>query len=128
MTPRLVRALLVAHGVVTFAAAVVLAAFPAAIPATVGIALEPDGFLLAYFLAAAELAIALLSVGAARLADPAAVRLVLVVFVVFHLATAALELASLAVAPLSPALAANIVVRLVVAALFLLALRAVRRR
>lgn len=128
MTPRLVKALLVAHGVVTFAAAVVLAAFPAAIPATVGIALEPDGFLLAYFLAAAELAIALLSVGAARLADPAAVRLVLVVFVVFHLATAVLELASLAVAPLSPALAANIVVRLVVAALFLLALRAVRRR
>ena len=52
-----------------------LAVVPAAIPATVGIDLDPEAYLLSYFLAAAELAIALLSLGATRLTDPAAVGL-----------------------------------------------------
>ena len=79
---RPLRALLIAHGVVTLAAAVALAAVPAAIPATVGIALQPDAFMLSYLLAAAELAIGILSLGAARLNDAAALRLVVTVFVV----------------------------------------------
>ena len=84
------RVILVVHGIVTLAAAVVLAVFPAAIPATVGIDIGVDVFLLSYFLAAAELAVGVLSIGAARLGDTAAVRLIALVFVVFHLATAAL--------------------------------------
>ena len=69
----LLRIVLIVHGLVTLAAAVVLAVLPAAIPATVGIELEPDAYMLSYFLAAAELAIAMLSLGATRLTDPAAV-------------------------------------------------------
>lgn len=45
------------HGVVTMAAGVVLALFPAAIPLTVGIETDPSGYLLAYLLAAAQLGI-----------------------------------------------------------------------
>ena len=123
----LLRILLIAHGVITLAAALVLAVLPAAIPATVGIELGADAFLLSYFLAAAELAIALLSLGATRLTDPAAVGLIVGVFVVFHLATAALELVYLLFAPVTVVLIANIVVRVVVAALFVFAWRRWRR-
>src|SRR4051812_34349105 len=90
------RIVFVAHGVVTLAAAVVLAVSPAAIPAAVGIVVGPDEFLLSYFVAAAELAIALTSIGAARLTDPAAIRLIAAGFALFHLATAALEVVHLA--------------------------------
>ena len=116
---RPLRALLIGHGVVTLAAAVALAAVPAAIPATVGIALQPDAFLLSYLLAAAELAIGILSLGAARLNDAAALRLIVTVFVVFHLATAALETLHLALTGLDPVIIANIAVRLAVSAAFL---------
>lgn len=118
---RLLRGLLVVHGVITLAAAVVLNVFPAAIPGTVGIPLPETQYLLSYFLAAAELAIGLLSLGAARLRDRAALALVFTVFIVFHLATAVLEVVHLARAGTSPVLVANIVVRIVAAALFLAA-------
>lgn len=120
------RILLLAHGAVTLLAAVVLVAVPAAIPATVGIALEPEGYLLAYLLAAAELAIALLSMGATRLTDVAAVRLIVTVFIVLHLSTAVLEVVQLAVVDVSTALLVNVGVRVVVAALFVVALRSWR--
>jgi hypothetical protein len=120
------RAVFVVHGVVTLAAAVVLAAFPAAIPATVGNAIEPDAYLLSYFLAAAELGIAVLSIGAARLADPAAIRLIAAGFAAFHLATAALELLYLALDGVSAVLIANIVVRLVAGVVFVLVWRSRR--
>ena len=116
---RPLRALLLAHGIVTIAAAVVLAVVPAAIPATVGIALQPDAFLLAYLLAAAELAIGILSVGATRLTDSAALTLIIAVFVVFHLATAALEALNLALTGVDAAIVINIAVRLAVSAAFL---------
>jgi hypothetical protein len=117
------RVLFLVHGVVTLAAAVVLIVLPAAIPATVGIAIDADGFLLSYFLAAAELAMALLSFGAARLTDIPALRLIVVVFIVFHLATAGLEIAYLSFTAASPVLLANIAIRIVVAVLFFLAWR-----
>ena len=116
---RPLRALLLAHGIVTIAAAVVLAVVPAAIPATVGIALQPDAFLLAYLLAAAELAIGILSVGATRLIDPSAIALIIAVFVVFHLATAALEALHLALTGFDAVIVINIAVRLAVSAAFL---------
>ena len=116
---RPLRALLIAHGVVTLAAAVALAAVPAAIPATVGIALQPDAFLLSYLLAAAELAIGILSLGATRLTDSAALTLIIAVFVVFHLATAALEALHLALTGVDAVIVINIAVRLAVSAAFL---------
>jgi hypothetical protein len=96
----------------------VLAAAPAAIPATVGIEMAPKDVLLPYFLSAAELAIAILSLGAIRLQDAAAIRLIALTFVLFHGATAVLELVYVAVAGFSPVLAANIAVRVAVAAVF----------
>ena len=115
------------HGIVTLAAAVVLAVLPAAIPATVGIDLDPEAYLLSYFLAAAELAIAMLSLGATRLTDPAAVGLIVAVIVVFHLSTAVLEVVSLLFAPVTGVLIANIAVRVVAAAIFVFAWRRWRR-
>jgi hypothetical protein len=121
------RALFLVHGVVTLAAAMVLVVVPAAIPATVGIAIDAEGFLLSYFLAAAELAIALLSFGAAWLTDVPALRLIVVVFIVFHLATAGLEIAYLGFTAASPVLLANIAIRIAAAALFFFAWRTRQR-
>lgn len=118
MTTRLEQALFLIHGLVTLAAGVVLAVFPGAIPATVGIAMEPENFLLSYFLSAAELSVAVLSIGAARLDDAAAIRLIAAAFVVFHGTTAAFEFVYLATSGFSLVLAANIVVRLGVSAIF----------
>jgi hypothetical protein len=112
------------HGVVTLAAAIVLAAFPAAIPSTVGIVIAPADFLLTYFLAAAELGIGMISLGASRLTDAAAVRLIAAGFAAFHLATAALELLYLALNGLDAVLALNILVRIAAGTAFLLVWRA----
>lgn len=114
------RLLFVAHGVVTLAAAVMLAGWPAAIPGAVGIRMEPVDYLLAYFLAAAEVAIGALSIGTARIRDLRAVSLIAASFALFHLATAALEAVYLAQVAATPALVANLVVRLVVGGLFAL--------
>lgn len=115
---RLERLLFVIHGLVTLAAGVVLVVFPGAIPATVGISTEPSEYLLSYFLAAAEIAVAILSIGAARLNDVAAIRLIAGTFGIFHGATAVFEMVHLVVSSFSPVLAANVLVRLAVGALF----------
>jgi len=120
------RILLIVHGIITMAAAVVLAVLPAAIPATVGISIDVEGWLLSYFLAAAELAIALLSLGAVRLGNAAALRLIFDVFIVFHLSTAALEVLYLALTEVTPVLVANVAIRMVASALFLIARRSLR--
>lgn len=117
---RIERVIFLLHGVITIAAAVVLVVFPALIPASVGIAIEPAQDLLLYFLAAAELGIGMLSIGAARLADAAAIRLIAASFAVFHGATAVLEVVYLAGNGTSPMLIANVAVRVVVTAVFLL--------
>jgi|GEM_PF-1516695 len=113
------RVLFVVHGFITLAGAVVLAVFPTAIPSLVGIALEREGYLLAYLLAAAELAVAVLSFGAARLTDPDAVRLVVLTLVTLHLASGALDLVYLGVTAVDGALIANSVLRFVVVAVLL---------
>jgi hypothetical protein len=120
------RALLIIHGIVTLAAATVLGVFPSVIPSTVGIAIEFDEFLLSYFLAASELAVAVLSIGAVRLTDRAALKLIIDVFIVFHLATAALEILYLSLTAINPVLVANILVRIIAATLFLIARRTFR--
>lgn len=117
--PNRVRAVVfLVHGVVTIAAAVVLAVAPAAIPATVGIMLDREAHLLAYLLAGAELGIGVLSLGAARLRDPGAIRLIAGSFAAFHGATAALEAVQLAVTGFDGVLLANLAVRVLAAVVF----------
>ena len=126
MVRRAVRGVFVVHGIVTLAAAVVLAVLPAAIPATVGIVIESDTYLLSYFLAAAELGIGALSLAAARLHDAEAVRLIALCFAVFHGATAILEIVYVLTEGVSAVLVANVVVRVIVTVVFLLIARSRR--
>lgn len=114
----LTRAVFLVHGVLTLAAAVVLVVRPAAIPATVGITIGPTEYLLSYFLAAAELGIGLLSIGAARLRDADAIRLIAGCFAVFHGATAILEVVYLLREGTSAVLIANVVVRVIATVVF----------
>lgn len=114
----LLRIVLFAHGVITLAGAVVLTAFPTAIPAAVGITLTQDDYLLVYLVAAAELAAAVLSFGALRLTDRAVLRLIVATFVVMHGASGLLNLLYLAQTGFSTVLVANTCARaLAVAAL-----------
>ena len=70
-TPPALRRVLLAHAAITAAAGAVLVLRPAAIPATVGIQLSPQAYLLSYLLAAAEFGFAALSLLGARLQKPA---------------------------------------------------------
>ena len=67
--PALLRAVFVVHGVITLAGAIVLTVLPTAIPSAVGMTVERQEYLLVYLVGAAELAVAVLSFGAARLTD-----------------------------------------------------------
>jgi hypothetical protein len=109
--------LLVAHAILTLAAAVVLVIAPDLIPGAVGVELDADAYVVSYLLGTAELAIAALSFGAARLKDPQALRLVCSVLIVFHLSTAAVE-AYAYIQGVSARIWGNVVIRIVVAALF----------
>jgi hypothetical protein len=112
------RRLLLLHGLLTLAAAVVLIVRPALIPAIAGFPLEGSGArLLADLLGAAELGIAVLSLGAARLADRRALRLVAASLAVFHAASALLELHAGWPVGLNAAIVANITVRVLIVAL-----------
>jgi len=112
-----IRILFIAHGIVTAAAGVVLIAAPALIPSVVGIALAPAANLLPYLLGAVELGVAAVSLGAARLRDPAAIRLIAVGFAVLHAASALVEVLALAQGA-DPLLWGNVALRVVVAVLF----------
>jgi hypothetical protein len=124
--PTLLRTVLVAHGLITLAGAIVLTVFPTAIPSVVGISLERPEYLLAYLVGAAELAVAVLSFGAARLTDPAALWLVVLTFVVLHGASGILDVVYMAATEVSGAMIANTVARFTVVAVFLLVWRAAR--
>ena len=124
--PRLLRAVFVAHGLITLAGAVVLTVFPTAIPSAVGIALERPQYLLVYLVGAAELAVAVLSFGATRLTDQAALRLVVTTFVVLHGASGVLDLVYMGVIGPNTTVIANTVLRFAVVAVFLFVWRAAR--
>jgi hypothetical protein len=113
------RALLLVHGLVTLAAAVVLVVAPAFIPALVGIELNPGAYLLAYLLGAAQLAIAVLSLGGSRLADATGLRLIATTCVVLHAASAALILYAVHGQPVNRVLVLNVIARCVIIVLFL---------
>src|SRR5262245_21985665 len=90
--PTLLRAVFIAHGLITLAGAIVLTVWPTAIPSVVGIPVDRSQYLLVYLVGAAELAVAVLSFGATRLTDPAALGLVVTTFVVLHGASGVLDL------------------------------------
>ena len=125
--PKLLRAVFVVHGLITLAGAVVLTVFPTAIPSLVGITLERPDYLLVYLVGAAELAAAVLSFGATRLTDRAALGLIVTTFVVLHGASGVLDLVYMGVIGPNATIIANTVARFGVCAVFLLVWRAARR-
>ena len=124
---RPLRIVMFVHGLITLAGAIVLTAFPTAIPSAVGITLARPDYLLVYLVAAAELAVAVLSFGATRLTDPAALGLVVVTFAVLHGASGILDLVYMGLTEANGTLIGNAVLRFTVVAVFLLVWRAARR-
>lgn len=118
---------LIIHAVITFAAGVVLIAAPGAIPSTVGIDLPGNAALLAYFLGAAEIAIAFLSFGASKIRDTQALVLIIWTFIVFHAATAMVELYDMALHGSDQVLWANVAVRIAAVVLFVYLKSTLRR-
>jgi hypothetical protein len=111
------RLVFTVHATLTVAAGIVLVIAPAAIPNAVGIIVTPPAFLLCYLLAAAELCIGLISWGARKLTDTHAIRLIATSFIVFHGASALLEIRAF-MAGVSSAIWANVVVRFVAVVVF----------
>jgi len=111
------RALLVVHGCITLAAAIVLAVAPGLIPGLVGIQLEPSAYVLAYLFAGAEFGLAVLSFGGSRLSDVRALRLIAWSCIAFHGSSGVLEVVAYAQGA-SAAILANVVARAVIVGLF----------
>jgi hypothetical protein len=112
------RKLFFLHGVATLAAAIALTVSPGAIPAVAGIHVDPDSYLIAYLLAGAEFGFSFLSFGGCRLTDARSLRLVAYSCVVFHGTSAVLEAYVAQGQQENTVLWINIVVRIVVIALF----------
>ena len=96
--------------------AVVLLASPAVIPASFGLLVTPDAYLICYLLGAAELSLAVLSVVALRDGDLRAVRAASLYFLAFHISSATVDGYALAQG-VSSKVVGNLVPHLVVAAL-----------
>lgn len=108
------RAVFVIHGLITLAGAAVLMVFPTAIPSAVGISLERGDYLLVYLVGAAELAVAVLSFGAARLTDLQALGLVVTTLVVLHLTSGILDLVYMGMTRVGATMVANTILRFTV--------------
>jgi hypothetical protein len=117
MDNRGLRALLVVHGCITLAAAIVLAVAPGLIPGLVGIRLEPSAYVLVYLLAGAEFGLAVLSFGGSRLSDVRALRLIAWSCIIFHGSSGVLEMVAYAQGA-SAAILANVVARAIIVGLF----------
>jgi len=121
------RAVFRLHGLITLAGAVVLMVFPRAIPSMVGIAITRSDYLLVYLVGAAELAIAVLSFGAIRIADWAALRLIVTTLVVLHVASGILDIVYMALTQPNATMISNTVLRFAVVTVLLVVWRAARR-
>lgn len=113
------------HAVATTAAGIVLVVAPAAIPRTVGVELDPRAHVVAYLLAGCEFALGALSFFARRIEDRAALRAIVLSFIVLHASTAVLEVVALSEG-VGGALLANCVFRVVVTAVLGYFLRGLR--
>jgi hypothetical protein len=105
------------HAILTFAAGVVLVAWPGAIPSTVGIQIEPNAYLLCYLLAAMEFGVAVLSWGARTITDAKALRVIVIACIVLHAASGLLEVYAFA-GGLSGGIWGNVALRALAVALF----------
>jgi hypothetical protein len=121
---RPLRIVFLVHGLITLAGAVVLTASPTAIPSAAGLTVERPEYLLVYLVGAAELAVAVLSFGATRLTDPAALWLIVLTFVVLHGFSGILDIVYMAVTDVNGVMIANTVARFAVVAVFLMTWRA----
>lgn len=115
------------HGAITLAGAFVLTVFPTAIPTLVGITITRPDYLLVYLVAAAELAVAVLSFGAIRLRDWVALRLIVTTLVVLHGAGGVLDIVYMAHTQPSATMVANAVLRFTVVAALCAVWRVARR-
>lgn len=113
------KTLLVVHALITLAAAVVLATAPSLIPETVGMQLTPHQYLLCYFLAGGELAVAFLSFFGAKLTDPNALQVVVSTVLVFHGSTLLLEVLAYGQGLVGTKIFANVIFRVLIIALLL---------
>jgi hypothetical protein len=120
MTMRTLRAVFFVHGLITLAGAVVLVAFPTAIPSAVGITLERPDYLLVYLVATAELAVAVLSFGAIRITDWVALRLIVTTLVVLHAASGILDVVYMTLTEPKATMISNTVLRFAVVVVFLI--------
>jgi hypothetical protein len=121
------RAVFALHGLITLAGAVVLMVFPTAIPSLVGITITRPDYLLVYLVGAAELAIAVLSFGAIRITDWAALRLIVTTLVVLHAASGILDIVYMALTQANATMISNTVLRFAVVTLLLVVWRVARR-
>jgi hypothetical protein len=124
---RTLRAVFAVHGVITLAGAVVLILFPTAIPSAVGITITRPDYLLVYLVAAAELAVAVLSFGAIRITDWAALRLIVTTLVVLHATSGVLDIVYMALTRPNATMITNTVLRFAAVAVFLVVWWAARR-
>jgi hypothetical protein len=122
---RRLRLLLLMHGLITLAAAIVLVVDPGLIPRVVGINLEPQANLIAYLLAGAEFGFAVLSIGGSRITETHALRLIVLSCVAFHGLSGILEMYAY-LQGVSPAILANVAARLIIVGLFLVSSRTSR--
>jgi hypothetical protein len=125
MTP--LKVVFAIHGLITLAGAFVLIAFPTAIPSMVGITITRPDYLLVYLVAAAELAVAVLSFGAIRITDWAALGLIVTTLVVLHATSGVLDIAYMALTQPDGTLISNTVLRFAVVAVFVVVWWAARR-
>jgi hypothetical protein len=121
------RVVLGLHGLITLAAAVVLVVFPRAIPSMVGITVTRPDYLLVYLLAATEFAVAVLSFGAIRITDRAALGLIVMTLVVLHAVSGVLDIVYMALTRLDGTLIVNTVSRLAVVTVLLVVWSVARR-
>ena len=124
---RTLRAVFVLHGLITLAGGVVLIAFPTLIPSAVGITIARGDYLLVYLVAAAELAVAVLSFGATGITDWAALRLIVTTLVVLHAASGVLDIVYMARTEPNATMISNTVLRFTVVVVFLVVWWAARR-
>jgi hypothetical protein len=124
---RTLRAVFFVHGLITLAGAVVLTAFPTAIPSAVGITITRPDYLLVYLVAAAELAVAVLSFGAMGITDWAALRLIVTTLVVLHFTSGVLDIVYMALTEPNVTMISNTVLRFAVVAVLLVVWWAARR-
>src|SRR5690348_12072728 len=121
------RAVFALHGLITLAGAVVLMVFPRAIPSMVGITITRPDYLLVYLVAAAELAVAVLSFGAIRITDWAALGLIVTTLVVLHATSGVLDIVYMALTQPDATMISNTVLRFAVVTVLLIVWQVARR-